>query len=163
MARRLSSQLWFRIYQRDGFRCQYCGVPATDAPLHIDHIQPVRASGSDDTNNLTLACDDCNFGKSGYELPERHRLELTTRAHLRDILGPDQVCTRTLGQFIDRLWVCSMAVDDVDPGQVIAEKLSDLIEEWPDSSFHQFIESIDDYLKYIRSFEAWKREEGTLQ
>jgi hypothetical protein len=163
MSRRLSTQLRFRIYQRDGFRCQYCGVPATDAPLHIDHIQPVRAGGSDDTNNLTLACDDCNFGKGGDELPERHRLELTTRAHLRDIFGPDRVCARTVGQFIDRLWVCSMAIDEVDPAEVISERLECLIGDGEDASFHEFIESIDDYLKYIRSFEVWKRGEGTLQ
>jgi hypothetical protein len=58
-------QLRFRVLQRDGFRCQYCGRSARDgAQLHLDHVTPVSAGGETHEGNLITACEQCNLGKS---------------------------------------------------------------------------------------------------
>jgi hypothetical protein len=58
-------QLRFRVLQRDGFRCQYCGRSARDgAILHLDHVVPVAAGGPTSEGNLITSCETCNFGKS---------------------------------------------------------------------------------------------------
>lgn len=58
-------QLRFRVLQRDGFRCQYCGRSARDgAILHLDHVVPVAAGGETSEDNLITACETCNLGKS---------------------------------------------------------------------------------------------------
>ena len=58
-------QLRFRVLQRDGFRCQYCGRSARDgATLHLDHVVPVAAGGETTEDNLITACATCNLGKS---------------------------------------------------------------------------------------------------
>ena len=60
----------FAILQRDAFRCTYCGrTAASGANLHVDHVVPLTAGGSDDDENLVTACDECNLGKGGTELP----------------------------------------------------------------------------------------------
>lgn len=50
------------IRQRAELRCEYCHYPEllSSAPLSIDHIQPKSLGGSDDINNLALACRRCN-------------------------------------------------------------------------------------------------------
>jgi hypothetical protein len=53
----------FRIFRRDGFQCQYCGRVPPDAVLRVDHIVPVADGGTNDEDNLTTACHDCNAGK----------------------------------------------------------------------------------------------------
>jgi 5-methylcytosine-specific restriction endonuclease McrA len=61
----LPAQLRFRILQRDGFRCRYCGRTG-DAPgvvLHVDHVVPVATGGVTIEDNLRTACEECNLGK----------------------------------------------------------------------------------------------------
>ncbi|MEO0540406.1 MAG: HNH endonuclease [Cyanobacteria bacterium P01_A01_bin.105] len=50
------------IRQRARHRCEYCHYPEllSTAPLSIDHIQPRSLGGSDEMNNLALACRRCN-------------------------------------------------------------------------------------------------------
>lgn len=63
------AQLRFRVLQRDGFRCQYCGRSARDgATLHLDHVVPVVAGGETSEDNLITACEMCNLGKSSEEV-----------------------------------------------------------------------------------------------
>jgi Restriction endonuclease len=65
----IPAQLRFRVLQRDGFRCQYCGRSARDgAVLHVDHVVPVAAGGETNEGNLIAACDQCNLGKSATAL-----------------------------------------------------------------------------------------------
>jgi len=51
-----------RLRVEAGDRCGYCQTPRTLAygPLEVDHIVPVAAGGSDDVDNLWLACRPCN-------------------------------------------------------------------------------------------------------
>lgn len=51
------------VLDRDGDTCAYCGKPAN--PPHVDHIIPLVKGGSNDPENLTVACRECNSGKSG--------------------------------------------------------------------------------------------------
>lgn len=64
MARKaLSKRLRFEVFKRDLFVCQYCGAHPPETILHIDHIDPVVAGGTNDIDNLVTACDACNQGK----------------------------------------------------------------------------------------------------
>lgn len=64
-----SKSLRFEILKRDSFRCFYCGRSAPDgAELHVDHVVPRAAGGTDDPANLVTACADCNLGKNAREL-----------------------------------------------------------------------------------------------
>ena len=54
------------VRQRAGNRCEYCHLHQDDSPLavlHIEHIVPKKHGGTDDTDNLALACIDCNLHK----------------------------------------------------------------------------------------------------
>lgn len=59
----LSSKIRFEVIQRDGGRCRYCGRSAPDIEIEIDHIIPQSSGGSDRSENLCVACKDCNRGK----------------------------------------------------------------------------------------------------
>ena len=58
----------FRVLERDGFCCVYCGKSAVDGvclsvAFHLDHVYPRSRGGSDLMSNLATACSDCNAGK----------------------------------------------------------------------------------------------------
>lgn len=46
------------IKQRDNYTCQGCG--AEDAELHVHHIVPLGAGGSNVRSNLITLCDECH-------------------------------------------------------------------------------------------------------
>lgn len=58
----------FRVFERDGFICQYCGKKPPEVILHLDHIVPKSKGGSEDEENMITACADCNLGKSNFEI-----------------------------------------------------------------------------------------------
>ena len=54
------------VRERANHRCEYCQTHQEDSPLaalHIEHIRPLKHSGTDDESNLCLACIDCNLHK----------------------------------------------------------------------------------------------------
>lgn len=56
--------LRFRVFERDGFRCRYCGRAAADgAVLQADHVYPASRGGRATMENLVTACFECNNGK----------------------------------------------------------------------------------------------------
>jgi 5-methylcytosine-specific restriction endonuclease McrA len=59
MVSRATRQL---VRQRAQFRCEYCHSPECLSPdrFTIDHIQPQSLLGTDDLENLALACHRCN-------------------------------------------------------------------------------------------------------
>lgn len=64
--RRCWQRIRFKILDRDGFRCQYCGLSPRDSAyivLHIDHIMPRSRGGDDSEKNLITSCNICNAGK----------------------------------------------------------------------------------------------------
>lgn len=60
----------FEILKRDQFTCHYCGRTPPNVLLHVDHVVPRSAGGTDDPANLITACADCNQGKSSRLLEE---------------------------------------------------------------------------------------------
>ena len=63
-----SRSVRFKVLERDGYRCRYCGRTSQEVAIDVDHIRPVREGGTDDLDNLVAACVDCNVGKSGHPL-----------------------------------------------------------------------------------------------
>jgi 5-methylcytosine-specific restriction endonuclease McrA len=54
----------FKLLERDGFRCQYCGLtPADGITLRLDHIVPKAKGGIDHESNIITSCEHCNCGK----------------------------------------------------------------------------------------------------
>ncbi len=51
------------IFERDGYRCVYCGriLPATQ--LTVDHVEPRVKQGDHSRGNLVTACVPCNTTK----------------------------------------------------------------------------------------------------
>lgn len=60
----------FEVFKRDRFTCSYCGKHPPEILLECDHIVPRAAGGSDEIDNLTTACVDCNRGKADRMLEE---------------------------------------------------------------------------------------------
>lgn len=55
------------VIRRADNRCEYCRLRQIHYPLwqhHIEHVIPRKHFGSDDFENLALACVRCNLGKS---------------------------------------------------------------------------------------------------
>lgn len=61
---RVPPGLRFRVFQRDGFRCTYCGRTAAGSELQADHVVPVALGGKTVLDNLVTSCGSCNLGKS---------------------------------------------------------------------------------------------------
>lgn len=69
---RPSAEAWMRIrsriFERDDYRCQYCG--RRGGALECDHVIPVSRGGSSDEWNLKTACRTCNRSKRDKLLSE---------------------------------------------------------------------------------------------
>jgi 5-methylcytosine-specific restriction endonuclease McrA len=57
-----------RIFDRDGGKCHWCGIPLSDPsdPIvwHIDHVLPIADGGGNEETNLVAACAKCNGERS---------------------------------------------------------------------------------------------------
>jgi hypothetical protein len=54
------------VRRRAEDRCEYCQLRQADsllAALYVEHIIPRKHGGTDDPENLALACIDCNLHK----------------------------------------------------------------------------------------------------
>jgi 5-methylcytosine-specific restriction endonuclease McrA len=90
-----------KIYMRDKYRCQYCGVKAGNmhpslhkklaiGDLTLDHIMPASRGGKTVPENLVTSCKPCNQRKAD-RTPEEARMPLLTpqtllKVHLDTIL-----------------------------------------------------------------------------
>jgi len=57
------------VAERAVYRREYCRAPETvfNFPSEVEHILPQAHGGSDDLDNLALACHACNLFKSDFE------------------------------------------------------------------------------------------------
>jgi hypothetical protein len=68
-----SAQVRLSVYERDSWRCVYCGLKFSPAPegyaprhetaevwLELDHIQAASRGGPDELENYRSACSTCN-------------------------------------------------------------------------------------------------------
>ena len=61
-----------KIYERDNYRCVYCGSKDN---LTLDHIIPINNNGSHNVDNLVVACLSCNCSKQDKPLQEWLRIK----------------------------------------------------------------------------------------
>jgi 5-methylcytosine-specific restriction endonuclease McrA len=59
----VSGSIKYEVLKRAKFRCELCGVPATECALEVDHILPRNRGGDDDLSNLQALCYRCNSMK----------------------------------------------------------------------------------------------------
>jgi len=59
----LPVKLRYKILNRDRYTCMSCGARAPNVELEVDHKIPVSRGGTDEENNLTTRCFNCNRGK----------------------------------------------------------------------------------------------------
>ena len=68
VGRGLSREEAMKIFRRDRFKCQYCGLDGSNSfenwlVLTIDHVHPRAHGGSRKMENLVTACRPCNLMK----------------------------------------------------------------------------------------------------
>jgi len=63
-----------KVYERYGFKCVYCGIDGSidfetffTANFAVDHVKPKALGGTDDPENLVLACHSCNLYKGKFD------------------------------------------------------------------------------------------------
>lgn len=74
------------VFERDGGFCYYCGRKISAYRTSIDHMLPVSRGGTDQPDNLALACPTCNRAKGARtpeEYAEHHRY--TSWRRLEDV------------------------------------------------------------------------------
>jgi 5-methylcytosine-specific restriction endonuclease McrA len=54
------------IYTRDGFRCQFCGLPGKTEELTFDHVLPRSRGGRTVWENIVTCCMPCNKHKGDH-------------------------------------------------------------------------------------------------
>lgn len=92
----------YKIIQRDGFSCAYCGASPCDGSgtkLAVDHIVPAVSGGESRAYNLITACMSCNASKSQKRLPkglEDKMLELAMQRSLS--VNMDPKCRIPMGE-----------------------------------------------------------------
>jgi 5-methylcytosine-specific restriction endonuclease McrA len=79
-----------RVFERDDFRCVYCGNRFVAGELSVDHVEP-RVRGGDQSNgNLVTACRACNNRKG--------------RRRVSDFLRDDAIARENFFRFAVHLW-----------------------------------------------------------
>lgn len=63
MRKPIGNALRFKVLERDGFRCQYCGAGPKEHKLQVDHILSVFNGGGNNIDNLITSYQPCNIGK----------------------------------------------------------------------------------------------------
>ncbi len=53
-----------KVYERDDYKCKYCGKQLTRFTTTIDHLTPIAKGGDNSFENLVTACLDCNSRKN---------------------------------------------------------------------------------------------------
>jgi 5-methylcytosine-specific restriction endonuclease McrA len=66
------------VYQRDRYRCQYCGKVHPPSRLNLDHVVPLSKGGKTSWENVVCSCVPCNRRK-GDRLPREAGMRLIAR------------------------------------------------------------------------------------
>ena len=69
---RVPKDLALKVYRRDHFKCQYCGLDGRNhfenwLILTVDYIHPFARGGSHHIENLVTACQPCNVLKGTHD------------------------------------------------------------------------------------------------
>jgi len=79
-----------RIFERDEYRCVYCGQQFPGEELTIDHVEPRVRGGDRSDGNLVTACRACNTLKG-------HR-------RLSDFLHSEEVARDNFFRYAVHVW-----------------------------------------------------------
>jgi 5-methylcytosine-specific restriction endonuclease McrA len=77
------------IWNRDGWKCFYCGSELNRETATVDHKTPLSRGGSWHASNLVTSCRKCNFSKGSLDLIE-FKLICCWRRKLRSIVFPGE-------------------------------------------------------------------------
>ncbi len=66
------------LFERDGFRCQYCNQTFLPKELNLDHVIPRDRGGKTSWENVVTSCIRCNSRK-GNRLPHEAGMRLARR------------------------------------------------------------------------------------
>ena len=55
------------LFERDKFRCQYCGTKFSPKDLNMDHVTPRDRGGKTSWENIVTCCLKCNSAKGNRE------------------------------------------------------------------------------------------------
>lgn len=58
------------LFNRDAWKCQYCGIDLHYPLITIDHIHPLSRGGQTNWKNCVVACKKCNSSKGDKTLEE---------------------------------------------------------------------------------------------
>jgi len=86
----ISPSLRYRVMERAGFKCEFCGSNGGDKVMHIAHLvseRDLRISGLPpesyrDFNNLAWLCDECNLGMGAKSITPHNALVFMWRRKL---------------------------------------------------------------------------------
>jgi 5-methylcytosine-specific restriction endonuclease McrA len=70
-----------QIFERDQFRCVYCGEVFPGEELTVDHVQARVRGGDRSGGNLVTACGGCNTAKGHRRVGEFLRDDAVARAN----------------------------------------------------------------------------------
>jgi 5-methylcytosine-specific restriction endonuclease McrA len=71
------------IFLRDGYECQYCPGVFSRKNLTVDHVIPRSQGGKRKWNNLSTACEKCNFDRgTNTKIQPRNKPVRPTYDHL---------------------------------------------------------------------------------
>ena len=59
----ISGTIRYLVLKRAAFRCELCGIPASEKALEVDHIVPKNMGGEDSIHNYQALCYSCNASK----------------------------------------------------------------------------------------------------
>ena len=89
-----------------GDTCRYCSAPLNGMG-EIDHLTPIARGGTNNTNNLTLACSSCNKAKTSKTFDEYLNWRLERKLLIRQIKiiseKPDPVLRNNLRENINKI------------------------------------------------------------
>lgn len=72
-----------QIFERDEYRCVYCGEQCDADELTLDHVQPRVRGGDHSEGNLVTACKACNTLKGPRRLSQfLHESDVARRSFL---------------------------------------------------------------------------------
>jgi 5-methylcytosine-specific restriction endonuclease McrA len=58
------------IFERDNWKCQYCGVKPAKADINLDHVVPRSRGGKTTWDNIVASCFRCNSKKGNKTLKQ---------------------------------------------------------------------------------------------
>lgn len=174
----LSKRKRFEVFKRDGFHCQYCGRTPPGVVLHVDHIIPQSADGSDEMENLVTSCCDCNLGKSDVPLgqvpsPLIDKMEVLEekRAQLK---AYNRLVKRLKRQENEQVEIIADAFTDGFPGYQLSERFkrvsvkkfvsslpTEKVEEFMATACSRFADDRDRAIRYFCGM-CWKRIKGEI-